>query len=108
MWLGAKDLEGDGFFTWENSKRKLRSTFRNWDSSLKHSSLQNRKELGCLMMWKDNGKWTNDYCNAKTTDQVTMCEILNVKPGSGIAKTTAATSTPRATKPGEPELITSS
>ena len=106
MWLGATDFDSLNFFNWEQSKKKLRNGFRNWDlMGLKYPRIPNRRVLNCLMMWKDSGMWTNDYCNATTPEQVTMCEILNVKPGSGTAKTTAPPTTTPTRKPGQTESM---
>ena len=92
--------------SYQQSKKKLRNGFRNWDlMGLKYPRIPNRRVLNCLMMWKDSGMWTNDYCNATTPEQVTMCEILNVKPGSGTAKTTAPPTTTPTRKPGQTESM---
>jgi hypothetical protein len=72
MWLGGHDLIVESTFLWDSSQKVF--PFRNWDLQWKDRTVLNRGDYDCVNMWRDEGRWTDDFCTLVHPEQVTMCE----------------------------------
>jgi hypothetical protein len=74
MWLGGHDLIVESTFLWDSSQKVF--PFRNWDLQWKDRAVLNRGDYDCVNMWRDEGRWTDDFCTLVHPEQVTMCERI--------------------------------